>query len=66
MQFLVLGKAAGTRGTHIASVSVRYSLSNATLSIVLLAAAVGTVAALLVAGRIIARMARAEPWPRAG
>jgi MFS family permease len=56
VQFLVLGMAAGTWGTHIASVSVRYSLSNATLSIVLLAAAVGTVAALLVAGRIIARM----------
>jgi len=52
----VLGVAAGTWGTHIPSVSARYSLSDATLSIVLLAVAVGTVSALFVAGTVIARI----------
>jgi fucose permease len=56
LQFLVLGIAAGTWGAHIASVSARYSLSAATLSMVLLAVAIGTVSALLVAGRAIARI----------
>jgi len=56
LQFLVLGVIAGTWGTHIPSVSVRYSLSAASLSVVLLAVALGTVAALLFAGRIIARL----------
>ena len=51
----MLGIAAGTWGTHIASVSVTYSLNDAALSMVLLAVAVGTVSTLLVAGRIIAR-----------
>jgi len=56
LQFLVLGVAAGTWGTHIPSVSARYSLSDMTLSMVLLAVAAGTVSALLVAGRVIARI----------
>jgi fucose permease len=56
LQFLVLGIAAGTWGAHIASVSARYSLNAATLSVVLLAVAIGTVSALLVAGRVIARV----------
>ncbi|HMF27415.1 MAG TPA: hypothetical protein VKE42_01500, partial [Candidatus Cybelea sp.] len=56
LQFLLLGIAAGTWGTHIPSVSARYSLSDATLSIVLLAVAVGTVSALFVAGAVIARI----------
>ena len=56
LQFLLLGIAAGTWGTHIPSVSARYSLSDATLSIVLLAAAIGTVSALFVAGTVIARI----------
>ena len=56
LQFLILGIANGTWGTHIPSVSARYSLSDATLSIVLLAVAVGTVSALFVAGTVIARI----------
>jgi fucose permease len=56
LQFLLLGIAAGTWGTHIPSVRAQYSLSDATLSIVLLAAAVGTVSALFVAGTVIARI----------
>ena len=56
IQFLLLGFAVGTWGTHIPSVSDRYSLSDATLSIVLLAVATGTVSALFVAGRVIARI----------
>ena len=56
VQFLVLGIASGTWGTHIPSVSARYSLSDVTLSIVLLAVAVGTVSALFFAGTVIARI----------
>ena len=56
VQFLVLGIASGTWGTHIPSVSARYSLSDVTLSIVLLAVAVGTVSALFIAGTVIARI----------
>ena len=56
LQFLLLGIAAGTWGTHIPSVSARYALSDATLSIVLLASGVGTVTALFVAGTVIARI----------
>ena len=56
LQFLLLGIAAGSWGTHIPSVSARYSLSDATLSIVLLAVAVGTVSALFVAGTVIGRI----------
>src|SRR5678815_2989153 len=54
LQFFVLGVVVGTWGSHIPSVSARYSLSEATLSIVLLTVAVGTVSALLIAGRVIA------------
>jgi fucose permease len=52
----VLGIAGGTWGTHIPYVKTGYSLSDATLSIVLLAVAVGTVSALFVAGTVIARI----------
>ena len=52
----MLGIAAGTWGTHIPSVSAEYSLSDVTLSLVLLAVAVGTVSALFFAGTVIARM----------
>ena len=54
LQFLVLGVAVGTWGAHIPSVSTRYALSEGTLSIVLLAVALGTVLALLFAGRSVA------------
>ena len=50
---MALGVLGGTWGTHIPSVKARYALSEATLSIVLLAAAVGTVVALFIAGRIV-------------
>ena len=52
----MLGIAAGTWGTHIPSVCTRYSLSDATLSMVLLAVAAGTVSALFVAGSVVARI----------
>ena len=50
---MALGVVVGTWGTHIPSVKVRYALSEATLSLVLLAVAVGTVLALFIAGRIV-------------
>jgi len=56
LQFLVLGVIVGTWGAHIPSVKARYALSEATLSLVLLAVAVGTVLALLFAGRIVGRL----------
>jgi fucose permease len=55
-EFLVLGMAVGTWGTHIPSVSARYALSAASLSLVLLAVAVGTVISLFVAGRVVAKL----------
>ena len=56
LQFLVLGVIVGTWGAHIPSVKARYALSEATLSLVLLAVAVGTVLALLIAGRVVGRL----------
>ena len=53
LQFMALGVVVGTWGTHIPSVKVRYALSEATLSLVLLAVAVGTVLALFIAGRVV-------------
>jgi len=55
VQFMALGLIAGTWGAHIPSVKTGYALSNATLSLVLLAVAVGTVSALFVAGRVVGR-----------
>ena len=56
LQFMALGVLVGTWGTHIPSVKARYALSEATLSLVLLAVAVGTVLSLFVAGRIVGRL----------
>ena len=56
VQFLALGVLAGTWGAHIPSVKARYGLSEATLSLVLLAAAMGAVASLFFAGRIVGRL----------
>jgi fucose permease len=53
VQFMALGVLGGTWGAHIPSVKASYELSEATLSIVLLAAAVGTVVSLFIAGRIV-------------
>ncbi|HEY4069917.1 MAG TPA: MFS transporter [Burkholderiaceae bacterium] len=56
LQFMALGTLAGTWGAHIPSVKARYALSEATLSLVLLAAAVGAVLSLFIAGRIVGRL----------
>jgi fucose permease len=56
LQFMALGTLAGTWGAHIPSVKARYALSEATLSMVLLAAAVGAVLSLFTAGRIVGRL----------
>ncbi|HEV8503603.1 MAG TPA: MFS transporter [Casimicrobiaceae bacterium] len=56
LQFLALGIIAGSWGAHIPSVKARYSLSEATLSLVLLAVACGALSSLFVAGRIIGRL----------
>lgn len=53
---MALGVLVGTWGTHIPSVKSRYALSEATLSLVLLAVAAGTVLSLFVAGRIVGRL----------
>jgi len=54
--FMMLGMLAGTWGAHIPSVKARYAISEATLSMVLLAAAIGAVLSLFTAGRIVARL----------
>jgi fucose permease len=56
LEFMALGVVVGTWGTHIPSVKARYELSEATLSLVLLAVAAGTVLALFIAGRIVGRL----------
>jgi len=53
LQFMALGVLAGTWGAHIPSVKAHYGLSEATLSVVLLAAAIGTLTSLLFAGRVV-------------
>ncbi|MFO1323494.1 MAG: MFS transporter [Burkholderiales bacterium] len=55
-QFMALGVLVGTWGAHIPSVKARYALSEAMLSLVLLAIAIGTVSSLFVAGRIVGRL----------
>lgn len=54
-QFLLLGLIGGAWGVHIPSVKLRYGLSEMQLSLVLLAAAVGALLSLLLAGRLIGR-----------
>ena len=53
-QFAALGALAGTWGAHVPSVKLQYALGEAMLSMVLLAAALGAVASLFAAGRIVA------------
>ena len=53
VQFLALGVLAGTWGAHVASVKARYALSDAALSMALLAAAMGAVLSLFAAGRFV-------------
>jgi len=53
---MCLGVLVGTWGAHIPSVKAGYALSDWTLSVVLLAVAIGTVSSLFVAGRVVARL----------
>jgi predicted MFS family arabinose efflux permease len=55
-QFLAIGLFSGAWGVHIPSVKARYALSEASLALVLMSAAVGAVLSLLIAGRVIARL----------
>ena len=54
--FMALGTLAGTWGAHIPSLKARYAINEATLSMVLLAAAIGAVLSLFVAGRVVGRL----------
>ena len=56
VQFAALGVLGGSWGVHIPSVKSEYGLDEATLSMVLLAAALGAVIALFFAGRVVARL----------
>ena len=56
LQFMALGVLGGTWGAHIPSVKARYAISEATLSMVLLATAIGAVLSLFIAGRIVGRL----------
>ncbi len=56
LQFAALGVLAGAWGAHIPSVKARYGLDEGTLALVLLTAAVGAIASLLLAGRAVARL----------
>ncbi len=56
LQFLALGMVGGTWGAHIPSVKARYAISEATLSMVLLAVATGAVLSVFIVGRIVGRL----------
>lgn len=63
-QFLGLGTVAGVWGAHIPSVKRTYGLSEGSLSLLLLAIALGGVLALLVAGRVVKALGtrRTSQW----
>lgn len=54
--FAALGVVSGVWGVHIPSVKAMYGLDEGALSFVLVAAALGAVSALFIAGRLIGRM----------
>jgi fucose permease len=56
LQFMALGVLGGTWGAHIPSVKARYAVSEAMLSMVLLAVAIGAVLSLFIAGRVVGRL----------
>lgn len=56
LQFMALGTLGGTWGAHIPSLKARYAISEATLSMVLLSAAIGAVLSLFVAGHVVGRL----------
>jgi len=55
-QFMHLGLVAGLFGAHVPSIATRYAFDEQRLAAALLAATVGSVTMLLLAGRIIARL----------
>ena len=55
-QFVVLGVASGAWGAHIPSVKQIYQLNEASLSVTLLAVAVGVLFSLFFVGRVVARL----------
>ena len=55
-QFGALGVLGGAWGAHIPSVKAQYALSEGTLSMVLLSAALGAVSSLFFAGRVVERL----------
>ena len=66
-QFAALGLVAGTWGAHIPSVKLQHGLTEVTLSMVLLTAALGAISSLFFAGRVVAglgvrRAAVAAGW----
>ena len=56
VQFGVLGVLMGAWGAHIPSVKSYHALSDGTLAAVLLAAALGAVSSLFLAGRVVGRL----------
>ena len=64
--FATLGIVAGTWGTHIPSIKAQHGLSEFSLSMVLLAAALGAVTSLLFAGRVVARLGAPNAVAAAG
>lgn len=56
LQFGVLGMMTGAWGAHIPSVMRHFSLDEGQLALVLLVAGFGAIGALLVAGRVVARL----------
>lgn len=55
-QFVVLGIVSGAWGAHIPSVKQHYGLNEASLSMTLLACAIGVLFSLFFVGRIVARL----------
>jgi fucose permease len=53
---MALGMLCGIWGAHIPSVRAQYEIDEATLSVLLFAAAVGAVASLFIAGKLVARL----------
>jgi len=54
-QFTALGLTVGAWGVHIPSAQARYGLDEGGLAVALLAAALGAVASLMMAGRVVGR-----------
>jgi len=59
LQFALLGVLIGAWGAHIPTLKAHHALSEGTLAVALLAAALGAVSSLFVAGRVVARLGAA-------